>query len=157
MTHRVFRTVLVGLVIALVFAACDSGPGKIPRGEPQDPARDVPPSTVKIVHILDVPDRSRNYIELEVGKVPGASKYEAQVMWNSRIDRYDVGWTEDWSKLPANLDLRWTGSGVEKTEGKKVPGITHLRVVGTGTISLRARALVSGEWTDWKTTSLVLS
>ena len=42
MNHRVFRTVLVGLVIVFALAACSSGPGSSPQGPqaPQEPPDD---------------------------------------------------------------------------------------------------------------------
>lgn len=156
MTHRVFRTILVGLVIALVSSACESGL-ETPTIQAPDPDRTLAEGTVHIRHVHNVGGRSWNYIELEVGPVSGASSYEAQVMFDSKNDRHDVAWTEDWladlSGGPGADHLRRDSSRVVTGNAKTVPGITHFRIITTGTISLRVRALVNGSWTAWKTDS----
>lgn len=43
MTHRTFRTMLLGLVIAIVLAACSSGPGSSPA-DPQEPSQPTQPT-----------------------------------------------------------------------------------------------------------------
>ena len=159
MTHRVFRTVLFGLVTALVFGACSTAL-ETPTIKVPDPNRTLPESSVNIRHIHAVDGRSWNYVELEVGKVSGATRYQAQVMFESRYNNgRDIPWTEDWTRKGLKglaRVLRRTSTGVVVGNQKTVPGITHFRWDFHGDLSLRARALVNGKWTPWNTSSLVL-
>lgn len=127
-----------------------------------DPNRTLAEASVNIRHIHDVDGRSWNYVELEVGPVSGATKYQAQVMfvdrWGTDDRRFNISWTEDWAeglKYVARV-MRRTSTGVVEGNSKTVPGITHYRFSRKGTLSLRARALVNGEWSLWNTYSLVL-